>query len=48
MERGSNEEFWKSKQMESNAKKKKILELRKQGKQGQINRVRRLILDAEF
>lgn len=47
MERGSNEEFWKSKQMESNAKKK-ILELRKQGKQGQINRVRRLILDAEF
>lgn len=29
-------------------KKKKILELRKQGKQGQINRVRRLILDAEF
>lgn len=23
MERGSNEEFWKSKQMESNAKKKK-------------------------
>lgn len=28
--------------------KKKILELRKQGKQGQINKVRRLILDAEF
>lgn len=35
------------KQMEVNGKKKG-LELRMQGKQGQISRVRRLILETEF
>ena len=48
MGRGSYRVLEVRKQMEVNGGEKKGLELRMQGKQGQISRVRRLILEAEF